>query len=236
MSLPQHKKSAEEIAKLRESLGITGHDRDDPPPPAGPPPAAVAPAVPAPSAAPAIPPERREPRPPAHPDPVLAVEISGPPPHHEHPPEEPAAPPARAPKQVRSLRKSEQGPLPKPHEPPSGSRLPVHRHSEREIKVIRRQEALAPHAHIPHPQTLIARFYLFLPGYLLALAGAVLCFYYGQALIYPAVCEVLALIIAAFIVFKKPLSRHHGAFIAVLALLVIVFGALHYFPNLKYGT
>jgi hypothetical protein len=256
MSLPQHKKSAEEIAKLRESLGIPGQGPDADAPPPEPPVAATAkaddfreavaplpefPALPrdkAPHESKALPP---------HPGsgqvPVLAVEINGPPPHeepvHTHVPE-PVAPPVAAPvhppKQVRSLRKSEQGPVPIPHRPPADSPLPVHRHSEHEIKVIRRNEALAPHAPIPHPKTLIAHPVIYVPAYLLAIAGAVCCFYYDLALLYPAVCEGLALLIALFIIFKKPLSRHHGAFIAVMALLVVVFGALHYFPNLRYGT
>ena len=44
------------------------------------------------------------------------------------------------------------------------------------------------------------------------------------------------MLIAAFIYFKKPLSRHHAAFIGVMALFVIVFGALYYFPQLRHGT
>jgi K+-transporting ATPase A subunit len=47
---------------------------------------------------------------------------------------------------------------------------------------------------------------------------------------------VLALIIAAIIFFKKPLSVHHAAFITVAVLFVVVFGALHYFPQLRHGT
>jgi K+-transporting ATPase A subunit len=29
---------------------------------------------------------------------------------------------------------------------------------------------------------------------------------------------------------------HHAAFIAVLSLFVLVFGVLHYFPQLQHGT
>jgi hypothetical protein len=45
-----------------------------------------------------------------------------------------------------------------------------------------------------------------------------------------------ALLISIFIFARRPLSRHHSAFIAAMALFVIVFGALHYFPNLQHGT
>ena len=267
MSLPQHKKSAEEIAKLREALGIPGSTPDDveapaleaaagrfAPPLAATPPPQSAPASPPPPRPPVQPaPPLQEPEvvqlsKPSLPVPVLSVEISGPPLDEEHahhpkmpePVPEPVpqrpAPAAHGPKQVRSLRKSEQGPVSPPHRPPADSVLPVHRHSENDIKLIRRHEALAPHAHIPHPQTLIAHPVVYVPGYLLAIAGAVCCFYYDLELHYTAACEGLAFLLAAFIWFQKPLSRHHGGFIAVIALMVVVFGVLHYFPNLKYGT
>ena len=52
----------------------------------------------------------------------------------------------------------------------------------------------------------------------------------------PACCVTVALLIAVFIALKKPLSRHHAAFIAVITLFVIVFGALHFFPHLRNAT
>ena len=42
--------------------------------------------------------------------------------------------------------------------------------------------------------------------------------------------------VAAFIGARKPVSRHHAAFISVLSLFVLVFGALHYFPYLRHAT
>ncbi len=258
MSLPQRKKSAEEIAKLREALGIPGATPDDGEPPAveTAPAPGVLPPVASPPPEPASPPRPpvqplpapQEPRivqlsKPSEPVPVLAIEISGPPHDEEHAPAkvaepvpQPPPPAAHGRRQVRSLRKSEQGPVPQPHRPPADSPLPVHRHSENEIKAIRKHEALAPHVPIPHPHSLTAHPVVYVPGYLLAIAGAVFCFHYDLAIHYTAACEGLALLLAAFIWFKKPLSRHHGAFIAVMVLLVAVFGALHYFPNLQYGT
>jgi K+-transporting ATPase A subunit len=44
------------------------------------------------------------------------------------------------------------------------------------------------------------------------------------------------MLVAAFIGIRKPISRHHAAFIAVIALFVIIFGALHYFPHLRHAT
>ena len=261
--LPQRKKSSEEIAKLRESLGIT-----DPSPADGlpaeietpePVDAKISPALPAahkisePAVAPALAPipmpEISEPKPvrslkrseriPVLPvddqellDYVLKQAVA---------PEIPVTPPlpvAHGPKQVRSLRKSEQVPLPADyrHEPPPDSNLPFHRHSEKEISEIRRQEAIAMLAPAVHPLSRHAHPAQVVPGYLTALAGALCFYYYELELPYTLVCVVLALLFAAFIFFKKPLSRHHAAFIAVAALFVIVFGALHYFPTLRHGT
>ena len=264
--LPQRKKSAEEIAKLRESLGIPGASPEEDaaaeiekPSPVDariprveaavpvaqniPMPAPTTPLAPIPA------PEAHEPKPvrslkrseriPVLPvddkellDYVLQQAVA---------PEIPVTPPlpvAHAPKQVRSLRKSEQIPLPVDHrpEPPPDSKLPFHRHSEQEINEIRRQEAIAMLAPAVHPRSLTAHRVLVIPGYLFALGGAA-CFYcYELPLPYTSACVVVALLFAAFIFFKKPLSRHHAAFIAVAALFVIVFGALHYFPTLRHGT
>ena len=264
--LPQRKKSAEEIAKLRESLGITG------PSPEGEAPAEIEMAapvdakisraeaavpvaqnipVPAPTAplAPIPAPEAHEPKPVrslkrSERIPVLPVddkELLDYVMQQAVAPEIPVTPPlpvAHAPKQVRSLRKSEQVPLPVDYrpEPPPDSKLPFHRHSEQEINEIRRQEAIAMLAPAVHPRSLTAHRVLVIPGYLFALGGAV-CFYcYELPLPYTLACVVVALLIAAFIFFKKPLSRHHAAFISVAVLFVIVFGTLYYFPQLNYGT
>ena len=49
-------------------------------------------------------------------------------------------------------------------------------------------------------------------------------------------CSTAAMLLAAFIYLRRPISRHHAAFIAVIALFVIVFGALHFFPQLRHAT
>lgn len=254
--LPQRKKSAEEINQLREALGIPGQGPAEEPahavpqPVAPPPPAAVPTVVVSAPAPPAVAPPVLDVEisgPPAHahhgqaeeagePAAVLEVEISGPPPHHPHP--EPETPASEVPRQrqVRSLRKSEQGPISAPHRPAAGSKLPIHRHSAGEIKEIRRQEGLAPHAAIPHPLTQTARWWLAGPGYAAALLGAVLVFIYSTHPLWPILCEGFALAVAGWIFARKPLSRHHAAFLVTLVLLVLVFGILHYFPNLRYGT
>lgn len=210
--LPQRKKSAGEIAKLRETLGI--HD-----------PSSVAETPPDPA-------EKSHSPKPVHSlkrserTPVLAVEAE--------PPEPAIIPEPREPKPVRSLRKSEQVPLAPVPPPAPDSKLPIHRHSDEEIQKIRRQEPLGA----PAPYLLAQKAHpvIVLPGYLFALASAAGYYFYDLQIAVTGVCVVIALLFAAFIYFKKPLSLHHAAFIAVMSLFVIVFGALYYFPQLRHGT
>ena len=254
--LPQRKKSAEEIAQLRESLGIGGPTPDATESPAAE--TAPAPEVQYSPPEPAIPqetppalaPPGKEPAKPVHSlkrserVPVLPVQESGPPPHAVHPPEPapdplPAPAPAvatHAPRTVKSLRKSEQGPLPPLQPPAPDSPLPYHRHCDAELNEIRRREALSLLAPAAHPQSLVAHRVLIVPGYLFAIAGAVSFLVYDAEIAITAACVAVAVMIAGFIFHKKPLSRHHAAFIGVISLFVIVFGALHYFPQLRHGT
>ena len=206
--LPQHKKSSEELTKLREALGIPALPIAQPPPEASSPlpsahPAALLPTLPFPEPA----------------APAAAILI-------------------REAKPVRSLRKSEHAPRPAapPTTPPADSNLPVQRHSDHELQEIRRRETLAMLTPVANPKLAVAHPVLIAIGYLSALASAITYTFYYQPLSVSASCVAAALALAAFIFYKKPISRHHAAFIAVIALLVIVFGALHYFPQLRNAT
>lgn len=202
--LPQSKKSPEEIAKLRETLGVVG------PPPAEGALSAVAP--------------------------ISTEEKAGDSALPPQPAAEVPAPVTQAPKIVRSLRKSEQGPVSPLPPPPVDTKLPVHRHTDREIQEIRRREMLAARNQagklIPKP----AHPGLIIPGYLLVIAAALGIHFHDLQKEIAAGCVVGAMIVAAFIFFKRPLSVHHAAFITVAVLFVVVFGALHYFPQLRHGT
>jgi len=230
MNLPQRKKSAEELAKLREELGVFV------PPPAPPSPTPQAPPA---SAAPVAPPEI-SPMPSAPiyrgPKPVSSLRKS------ERVPLRPAAsPPASFPPVadpletpvVRSLRKSEQGPIHVSKPVATGnSHLPTQRHSDQDLNAMRQREAQAARMAPPPPKT-SAPLLLLVFCYLLILGGAVLA--WRDALFYvPAACEVAALLIAAFIFLKKPHSRHQAAIISILTLLITTFGALHYLPLFRH--
>lgn len=293
MSLPQRKKSAEEIAKLRESLGIPGQPPTEETSPAESPPTEAAAEVkavetveaeaePEPAAkaepdkkpAPAAKKETIPAEPASAPvEKLLAEPILDPLPIAEAPaprvvrslrrseripvlpvededadtstaiaredgklPGKTVLPALQVARPVRSLRKSEQAPITELPEPPPDSKLPVHRHSGQELGEIRRREAIAALSPQAPPKPMVAHLAVVIPGYLAAIAGG-LCFkYYELSIQVTATCVGIALLLAAFIFIKRPLSRHHAAFIAVMTLFVIVFGALYYFPQLQHGT
>jgi hypothetical protein len=246
--LPQRKKSPEELAKLRETLGIPGAAAEAPPtsepaaPPA-PPPAHVETIVPAVHEAAVV--EDGDPMPlqtePAHaagPRPVHSLKRS------ERMPAPAATPvptaaaaPNRTARPVRSLRKSEHLPPAAPHpESPPDSRLPHQRHSDREIEEIRRREVLSMMNAAPNPRLFPAHPAIIIPGYVFPPAAAAGIWFYQIPLAATAVLAILSLAIAGLILWSKPISRHHAAFIAVLAVFLIVFSALYYFPQLRHAT
>jgi hypothetical protein len=242
--LPQRKKSAEELAKLRETLGIPGAAAEpgETPAPAAPAPRAdhVETIVPAIHQAALV-----EDGDPPHLQTEPAAPVAGPKPVHslkrsERMPAAPVPTPvaaSRGAKPVRSLRKSEHLPpaAPLPESPPD-SRLPHQRHSDREIEEIRRREVLSMMNAAPNPRLFPAHPAMILPGYLFPPAAAAGIWFYQIHIAATAMLAILSLAIAGVILWRKPVSRHHAAFIAVLALFLIVFSALYYFPQLRHAT
>lgn len=225
--LPERRKSAEEIAKLRESIGVPGNEAAEKPPE---------------PAAPVT--DVFEPAPELEPDAKpVAKEEEGP---------RPAGP-----KPVRSLRKSEQKPRNRKRTPAvaSDTPIPVRRHSDRELMDMRRIQATPPEQAIAWVQQLAAPWPVVVLGYLLPLAGAVLGWFAAASPQVPepnfpadwlaglsrepwlakagfgalvGLC-VLAFAVAGWIGLKKPRSRHHAGFICIIAVLVAVFGLIHQF-------
>lgn len=230
--LPQRKKSSEEIARLRESLGIPGVSQHEPEPP-------VDTIVPANHEATIIQgnfpaelpkPARQQ---------VHSFKRSEQIPIKEETPARipaAAAPSVREPKPVRSLRKSEQAPAPPQPEAPPDSPLPHLRHSDKEIAEIRRREALALMNTQPNAKLFPAHPAIIIPGYLSAFAAAAGFYFYQFPIAATLALVMLALAVAAFIGISKPVSRHHAAFISVISLFDLVFGTLHYFPQLPHAT
>lgn len=254
--LPERRKTPEELAKLRESLGI---------PPEGPPPDApgVRPEE--------VPPEAHDAedlkaavfeKPAAEPEEVPRVAL---PAEAAVAESEPVAVPApeHDPADVssHSLRKSASlvvdQPKPLRHRP-DGS-LPARRHTDEELMRLRRMDAgpaVSPVEALARRTVSVPVMILF---YLLALAAvgllvmeslwfskaqpfdlpfewlgrAVQAEWY-RAAIMSAIGGVSAgvLLIAGWVAWRRPLSRHHAGFMTIIAVLVLVFGTLYFFPEL----
>lgn len=145
------------------------------------------------------------------------------------------SPAPQAPTPARTLPKSEQAPAPLTQAAKSG--LPSRRHSDDEIGKIRQREIIAQLAPPPpNPKLAAAHPALLVPGYLFAIGGTACFFLQDIPIAATAGSTLTALIIAAFISLTKPISIHHAGFIAVIALMVLVFGTLHYFPQLRHAT
>lgn len=248
--LPQHKKSSEELAKLRESLGIPGQ-----------PPALDSLAVNAPEnishrsesglslsapiasvssvSVPGLPVKqvrslRRSDRHAAKPPEIVLQKDSD--------SEAPARPVpsgaklSKPPRAVHSLRKSEQIPLSQIQSPSADSSLPIHRHSPNEILEIRRQEVLAMQKLAVEQGSQKAHWSVVILGYLFAIAAIVGCYYYRLEFYIIVGCLAASFLVAGFLLIRKPYSRHHAAFIGVMSLIVAIFSVLHYYPQLRYGT
>lgn len=240
-NLPQRKKTPEEIAKLRESMGLGG--------------AAPTASSDSPTDAPATPQTAAEKTPQAAsatttagespaaiPAPVPAqATVSGGVPAMPAPAEPADVRPPHEAKPVRSLRKSERMPAPAAKATPSGrkrdSHLPAQRRSDVELSQLRRSQAFSVQSPATHLIALTAHPFLVGIGYVPVLLAAALPFvdrYLANVSLYlPAALCVIALVVAVFIFLKKKRSLHHAGFIAAIAIFTLIFGALYYFPHLR---
>lgn len=209
--IPGKKKTPEEIAALREELGVHA-------PPVG---TALVPEMPAPPKKPPAPPQ--------------APKVKGERVVHLN-----STSPTTVPASIQSHSLRRHDPPLAPASPSTQkTHLPKHRNDPRDIAQIRKREALAqlqvpgadPAAHI---RKQIASPFLYAPGYLLAIAAAVVAFK-GAHHITPMVLLALALAITLYIAIRKPRSRHHAALIFILIFLTAAFGGLHYAPLFKHG-
>jgi hypothetical protein len=222
--IPSKKKTPEEIAALREGLGI---------------PPVASPLAPLPPPSPAMPEgmgKAEEPPAPAPPQPASDAD----PVTHLDPPALPIRPQKAVIKPSHSLRKQEIPLAPAPVAPSrQRTELPARRHDPRDVAQIRKREALAqlrqpggdPTDHLRKQK---ASPFLYVPGYLLAFAAALTAFR-DDHYITPAALTGIATMIMVFIAWRKPRSRHHAALLFIVVFLTLVFGALHYAPLFKYG-
>ena len=153
-------------------------------------------------------------------------------------PENPPPPAAVSqPKPVRSLRKSELAAEETTRlESPPDSNIPHRRHSNEELEEIRRREVLAMMNTTPNRRLFPAHPALIAPGYIVIAAAVAGIGFYSIPLWATAVCALISFAIAGLVFARYPVSRHHAAFISVLALLLLVFASLYYFPQLRHAT
>ena len=209
--IPQKKKTPEEIAALREELGMP-HLTPEPP--------------------------SSHPKAPITQEPLSSSTARAEPIVHLDLTPAPVPPRKVEPKPSHSLRKHD---LPLAPAPTSTHRteLPSMRHDASDISQIRKRQALAalqqpginPAAYLRLQK---ASPFLYVPGYLLAIAAGVTAYQRFQY-ITPAALLGLSALIMLFIALRKPRSRHHAALLFILVFLTLVFGALHYAPLFKDG-
>lgn len=243
--IPERKKTPEEIAALREGLGIP----DAPPVPGAPrhrpeihapaaPPQRTLPTI---EAKPAAPPEPQKaieaaPAPvldPAHPDAPPSIELREPVVHLNVPPAPVSekAPDPLPPK--HSLRKHELALAPAPFVTHKTT-LPTGRHDDKGIAEIRRRDALQNLSSTPtdpaaHLRKITAHPLLLIPAYLFAFAAGAAAWRQVHH-ITPIALLAIAGAFALYIFIKKKRSRHHAAILAIIILMTLVFGGLHYAP------
>jgi hypothetical protein len=239
-NLPQRRKSAEEIAKLRESIGVPGAEQADSPS------QPVAPAVTAsrPVAETAVfhPGSQHQATPASAysppPIPVMAPEAAS----------APVAPPV--PKVVKSLRRSERVPI-IPRVPTSApdSFLPVHRHSNAEIHHMDQIQVTPPDRAVTylrslgaHPLTIVCLYVFplltalfgwgtpwlidfddayFSAEWMSKLSNLPHLDIAGKVL--TLISALAGLGLSLRIALKKPRSRHHAGFAAIAIIVIICF-------------
>ena len=109
--------------------------------------------------------------------------------------------------------------------------IPKRKHSGSELNELRRRNAFATRPPIQEIKSLALHPLLLGLGYLLCFVGVGLAM--AEIYIPGLVCSGLALLFTFFIYWKKPRSRHHAAFIAIITLLVLVFGTMYYLEQFE---
>jgi len=228
--LPQRKKSAEEIAELRGSLGIpvqnsaddTAAFADVPPLPKIDHDAFDIKAVEAPLENFSFVPSLAIDEPTAH---VPAPEVMGP------PKSEPVVAKLTAPESM-----PEPSAAPASGSADSDGKIPNRKHSPREIEQLRRQIAFTQVEQVYDPRLQKAHPLVVALGYVPVFTAALIAYFYDQSMTVTAPFVGFSLLVALFILIRKPISRHHAGFIFAICFLAIAFGILHYFPQLQHAA
>lgn len=106
------------------------------------------------------------------------------------------------------------------------ARIPEKKHDNQELGELRARNAFAVRPPVQQLKNQ-ALHPLFLGlGYVLSLTSGGLA--YAGIYVPGLSCAAAGLLFSLFIFWKKPRSRHHAAFMAIISLLVLVFGSVYY--------
>ena len=250
--IPERKKTPEEIAALREGLGIPdappipGATRQRPAPAPAPEPEPSFPPIEAKSAPPKEPEKSIETAPapvldPTHPDAPPETELREPVVHLGIPPapvskETPEPLPPK-----HSLRKHELPLAPAPAlTGTQKTELPSSRHNDQGIAEIRRRDALQNlSANAPDPATQLRKItahpVLLIIAYLAAF-GAGVAAWQRVHHITPLALVAIGSALGIYIFIAKKRSRHHSAILAIIIIMTLVFGGLYYAPLFTHAS
>lgn len=121
------------------------------------------------------------------------------------------------------------------------AKIPERKRDKAELQEMRARNAFAVKPPLEQLQAqAVHRFILFF-FYLICLTGAglVIKSYYpngiemGPIFISGMACAAVGLLVSLWIFWKKPRSRHHAALMAIISLLVLVFGTVYYFEQFE---
>jgi hypothetical protein len=115
-------------------------------------------------------------------------------------------------------------------------KIPNRKHSTSEIEILRRQIAFAQVEPVYDPRLQKAHPFLVALGYIPVLIGASIAWFYDQPIIVTAPFVGFSMVVALYVLLRKPISRHHAGFIFAICFLAIAFGILHYFPQLQHAA
>lgn len=121
------------------------------------------------------------------------------------------------------------------------SQIPERKRDKAELQEMRARNAFAVKPPVEHLQSQAVNRFLLGLYYLISLIGAglVIKSYYpygiemGPVFISGMACAALGLLISLLIFWKKPRSRHHAALMAIISLLVLVFGTVYYIEQFE---
>jgi len=125
---------------------------------------------------------------------------------------------------------------PMPMSADTDGKIPNRKHSTSEIESLRRQIAFTQVESVYDPRLQKAHPFLVALGYIPVLIGASIAWFYDQPIILTAPFVGFSMVVALYVLLRKPISRHHAGFIFAICFLAIAFGILHYFPQLQHAA